>query len=414
MANNALITGAGVAADKFLDVAAAARGGLMSSGVPGQSTSRVDENKAIQSRVNNYMSNMKTDMDFTSFSPEETASMRSFLLSERGKYTEAAQRAAEFEDSTDPAYMEYVDQMQSVNNSFKNLASQLTAYKKGKVEYAENQLNGMYSNGNDPGVNNNAATIYGFADKDKDKRADKGINAPFKIMSGGNLGFDIDGTEMSYNDMPLPGLKDNKLANTILTKNESVYNSGLRGGTINPEMLKSYRVNLDDQLQNRDALRSIVFDYESEFNLFTKEQEEELSIALKNGTISYDELRANVVDKLVNARKDVFNDGKKIYNAKKPPVGTGDNDGFTLSNNQIASNNENTAILNAWANDKTIVGGKKFNFVVRSPKARASTTSRPYEITKNIQSGKYFLMSNGRPEPLSSELAKEMFNIDLN
>jgi len=412
MANNALIQGAALTGKKFLDVAKAARQGLINSGSIGkQATSRVDENKAIQARVNNYMGKMKTDMDFTSFSPEETASMRSFLLGQRSIYAEAAKMAAAFDDTTDPEYMQYVDQMQNVNNSFTNLASQLKSYKTGKLDYAKNQLDGLYSNGNDPGVNNNAATIFGFADEDKDKRADKGINSPFKILAGGNLGFDIDGQEISYNDMPMPGLKDNKLANDILSKNESVYNSGLRGGELNPEMLKAYRVNLDDQLQNRDALRSVVFDYESEFNLFTKDEEIVLSTALKNGTISYDALRTEVVDKLVNARKSVFNSGKGIYNAKK--IETGNDSSFTLSGSQIASNNENTAILNAWAGDATVTGPKKFNFIVRSPKSRSSTTQRAYEISKTAD-GKYFLISNGRPEPLSSDLAKEMFNIDLN
>lgn len=412
MANNALIQGAALTGKKFLDVAGAVSQGFASSGSSNrQVTSRVDENKAIQARVNNYMSKMKTDMDFTSFSPEETRTMRSFLLGQRSIYAEAAKNAAAFDDTTDPDYMLYVDQMQSVNNSFTNLASQLKSYKEGKLDYAQNQLNGLYSNGNDPGVNNNAATIFGFADEDKDKRADKGVNSPFKVLAGGNLGFDIDGQEVSYNDMPMPGLKDNKLANDILSKNENVYNSGLRGGELNPEMLKAYRVNLDDQLQNRDALRSIVFDYESEFNLFTKDEETVLSTALKNGTISYDALRTEVVDKLVNARKDVFNSGKGIYNAKKLEQ-EAEEGGFNLSASQIASNNENTEILNAWANDTTITGPKKFNYIVRSPRSRSTTTQRAYEISKTAD-GRYFLISNGRPEALSPELAKEMFNIDL-
>ena len=412
MANNALIQGAALTGKKFLDVAGAVSQGFASSGSSNrQVTSRVDENKAIQARVNNYMSKMKTDMDFTSFSPEETRTMRNFLLSQRSIYAEAAKNAAAFDDTTDPDYMLYVDQMQSVNNSFTNLASQLKSYKEGKLDYAQNQLNGLYSNGNDPGVNNNAATIFGFADENKDKRADKGVNSPFKVLAGGNLGFDIDGQEVSYNDMPMPGLKDNKLANDILSKNENVYNSGLRGGELNPEMLKAYRVNLDDQLQNRDALRSIVFDYESEFNLFTKDEETVLSTALKNGTISYDALRTEVVDKLVNARKDVFNSGKGIYNAKKLEQ-EAEEGGFNLSASQIASNNENTEILNAWANDTTITGPKKFNYIVRSPRSRSTTTQRAYEISKTAD-GRYFLISNGRPEALSPELAKEMFNIDL-
>lgn len=409
MANNALIQGAALTSKKFVDIGGAVGKALSSLSVPTGSKSRADENKAIQARVNNYMGKMKTDMDFTSFSPEETATMRNFLLQQRSVYAEAAKMAAKFDDTTDPEYMNYVDQMQGVNNSFTNLASQLKSYKQGKLDYAQNQLDGLYSNGNDPGVNNNAATIFGFADEDKDKRADKGIDAPFQILQGGNLGFNIDGNEISYNDMPMPGLKDNKLANSILTKNETVYNQGLQGGELNPEMLKAYELNLEDQLQNRDALRSIVFDYESELNIFSKEEEIANSVALENGTLSYDDLRKSVVGRLVNARKGVFNSGKSIYNAKKENQPDG---GFTLAASQIASNNENTEILNAWASDTTIVGPKKFNYIVRSPKARATTTQRAYEITKT-KDGKYYLGGNGTPELLSPELAKEMFNIDL-
>lgn len=328
MANNALIQGAALTSKKFVDIGGAVGKALSSLSVPTGSKSRADENKAIQARVNNYMGKMKTDMDFTSFSPEETATMRNFLLQQRSVYAEAAKMAAKFDDTTDPEYMNYVDQMQGVNNSFTNLASQLKSYKQGKLDYAQNQLDGLYSNGNDPGVNNNAATIFGFADEDKDKRADKGVNSPFKVLAGGNLGFDIDGQEVSYNDMPMPGLKDNKLANDILSKNETVYNSGLRGGELNPEMLKAYELNLEDQLQNRDALRSIVFDYESELNIFSKEEEIANSVALENGTLSYDDLRQDVVNRLVNARKGVFNSGKSIYNKKKDELEETNGDGF--------------------------------------------------------------------------------------
>ena len=328
MANNALIQGAALTSKKFVDIGGAVGKALSSLSVPTGSKSRVDENKAIQARVNNYMGKMKTDMDFTSFSPEETATMRNFLLQQRSVYAEAAKMAAKFDDTTDPEYMNYVDQMQGVNNSFTNLASQLKSYKQGKLDYAQNQLEGLYSNGNEPSVNNNAATIFGFIDEDQDKRTDKRLDSPFQILQGGNLGFNIDGNEISYNDMPMPGLKDNKLANSILTKNEAIYNQGLRGGELNPEMLKAYELNLEDQLQNRDALRSIVFDYESELGMFTKDQEDELSLALKNGTLSYDNLRETVVDKLVQARRDVFNSGKSIYNKKKDELEETNGDGF--------------------------------------------------------------------------------------
>ena len=143
MANNALIRGAAFTGKKFLDVggAVAAGAAATSAYVPDD---RVAENKAIQNRVNSYMGKMKTDMDFTSFSPSETKTMRNFLLSQRTKYTDAAKKAAEFDDTTDPNYMMYVDEMQNVNNSFTNLASQLKSYKQGKVEYAKTMQEGLY------------------------------------------------------------------------------------------------------------------------------------------------------------------------------------------------------------------------------------------------------------------------------
>ena len=324
MANNALIQGAKETGRKFLDVGKAVAQGLATSSSASGSAptpqvdSRIAKNKAIQSKVNRYMGNLKTDMDFTSFSPEETKTMRNFLMSQRSEYANAAKEAAKFDDTTSPEYMEYVDIMQGVNNSFKNMASQLGAYKKGKVEYAENQLDGMYSNGNGD-ANSNAARIYGFADEDGDGMADIGVNAPFKILAGGNVGFDLDGQEVSYNNMQQPFLKDSKLALGILKDNESIYNKGTQGGEINPEMLKSYEAKLTNDLQNEDALNSILYDFESELNVA------DIATRVTDNVLSLEDARTEVVKRLVNARKGVFAEGKKQYDIKqnKPAELTG-------------------------------------------------------------------------------------------
>ena len=119
MANKALIRGAALTGKKFLDVggAVAAGAAATSAYVPDD---RVAENKAIQNRVNSYMGKMKTDMDFTSFSPSETKTMRNFLLSQRTKYTDAAKKAAEFDDTTDPNYMLYI-QKEHLHENLKKL-----------------------------------------------------------------------------------------------------------------------------------------------------------------------------------------------------------------------------------------------------------------------------------------------------
>ena len=135
MANNQLILGAGKAAKKFVDVGAEMMKGLASSGLTARGFKKpniVTENEKYQARVNSLMGKMKTDMGFTSFSPAETSSMRTFLGSERNKYAEAAKALAGMTDTTSSEYMAQVDIMNGVNNSFKNLASQIKSYKKAK------------------------------------------------------------------------------------------------------------------------------------------------------------------------------------------------------------------------------------------------------------------------------------------
>lgn len=312
MANNALIQGAALTGKKFLDVAGAVKKGLVDSGsFSRQSTSRVDENKAIQARVNNYMSKMKTDIDFTSFSPKETATMRDFLLGERTKYTDAAKMAASFDDTTDPDYMQYVDVMQSVNNSFTNLASQLGSYKKSRLEYAQTMQEGLFSNGNDDTRSLEAATIYGFIDEDKDGRSDKRLDAPFKIQNGGNIAFNVGGQEVLFNNMEEPFLKDTKFLNDLSRTSETAYNSGLSGKSNNPYAQKAYNQSLDDALQNEDTLRSIIFDFQAEAEL------KDIGDKLDDGVITLEDARTSVKARLLKAREDAFEEGKLKYDAKK-------------------------------------------------------------------------------------------------
>jgi hypothetical protein len=250
-------------------------------------------------------------MDFTSFSPEETATMRNFLLQQRSVYAEAAKMAAKFDDTTDPEYMNYVDQMQGVNNSFTNLASQLKSYKQGKVEYAKTMQEGLYSNGNDDDRSLEAAIIYGFIDEDKDGRSDKRLDAPFQIQNGGNIAFNVGGQEITYNGMEEPFLKDTKFLNSLNATSEKAYNSGLRGNANNPYSKKAYDQQLNDTLQNEDALRSIIFDFNAEASM------EDIGKKLDNGVITLNEARDDVKARLLKAREDAYIKGKTEYDIKK-------------------------------------------------------------------------------------------------
>ena len=351
MANNALIQGAALTGKKFLDVGAAAAKGIASLGNKQVSNDRVAKNKAIQSRVNNYMSKMKTDIDFTSFSPKETSAMRNFLLGERTKYTDAAKMAASFDDTTDPDYMQYVDTMQSVNNSFTNLASQLGSYKKSKLEYAQTMQEGLFSNGNDDARSLEAATIYGFIDEDKDGRSDKRLDAPFQIQNGGNIAFNVGGQEVLFNNMEEPFLKDTKFLNGLSKTSETAYNSGLSGKSNNPYAQKAYNQSLDDALQNEDTLRSIIFDFQAEAEL------QDVGKKLDNNVITLEEARKEVKKRLLKAREDAFKDGKAKYDAKKVDFVSPEGDywnGANQKNSLITANGSLEDLSNGLVEEQVV------------------------------------------------------------
>ena len=299
MANNQLITGAGVAAKKFVDAASEVGKGFSAATQSARGFNRpntVTKNQQYQNRVNSLMGKMKTDMDFTSFSPEETAAMRNFLVNERQKYADAAKTVANMTDATSPEYMAQVDIMNGVNNSFTNLADQLKAYKKGKVEYAEGMMSGTYSDGNDLENSKINATIYGFVDEDGDGRSDSRLNAPFSIMDGGNIGFNIDGQTVPYKDTTPPLLKDYELGVGLLKQNETVRKSGQ---LVNADAEKMYRLQLQTAFANQDSLRSFIYDFEDEFP--TEDLGKLWEENPNNGDV-INQIRGEVINRLVNSR----------------------------------------------------------------------------------------------------------------
>tara|TARA_R110002072_G_scaffold69073_1_gene167645 strand:+ start:4455 stop:5684 length:1230 start_codon:yes stop_codon:yes gene_type:complete len=317
MANNALIQGAARTGKKFLDVGAEVGKGLMlgaAANLMNQTPPRAKANEAIQQKVNGYMSKMKTDMDFTSFTPAETKSMRGFLLKERGKYTDAAKRAAQFKDTTSPEYLAEVDIMQSVNNSFTNLSSQLGSYKKGKVDYASAMQQGLYSKGNDPDRSRESMIAYGFYDGDGDGRSDSRYDSPFQIQEGGNIGFKVDGNVIDYSDMAEPFVKDTKFLNSLNSTSENAYNNGAAGKNDNQYAQDSYDQSLDSALQNEDTLNSIIYDFKSEVKL------DDVGLKLDNGTYTIEQAREEVKSRLLVARNQAFKDGKKEYDREQAKV----------------------------------------------------------------------------------------------
>ena len=313
MANNQLITGAGVAAKKFVDVATEIGKGFVASNQSARGFTRpntVTKNQEYQNRVNSLMGKMKTDIDFTSFSPQETASMRTFLVNERQKYADAAKAVANMTDTTSSDYMAQVDIMNGVNNSFTNLADQLKSYKKSKVEYAEGMMSGTYSAGNELENSKINSTVYGFIDEDGDGKSDNRLNAPFSIMQGGNIGFNIEGEIIPYNETSLPLLKDYKLGVGLLKQNEEVRKSGRLVGA---DAEKMYRLQLQTAFANQDSLRSFIYDFEDEFP--TEDLGKLWEENPNNGDV-INQIRGQVIDRLVNSRIEAGKTGYSQYQSR--------------------------------------------------------------------------------------------------
>jgi len=250
------------------------------------------------------MGKMKSDVDLTAYSPEEQKNIRVFLTSQRSKYANAANALAQIDDTSSPQYQHYVDVMNGVNNSFSNLKNQLDAYKADKVQFAEGVRTGMYSEGNDEGQYSTAATIYGFSAGEK-------ANAPFEIGDNGNLGFNIGGEYMAYNDFEEPFVKDYKVASSILSQTADLYKNHTLLQGPQKDML---RLNLMASLSDPNTIKSLVSDFESEGLNFSDIPLDDMDAA-----------KSIIVDRIMNSYTEVAAQGKAEYDAKRADKNPGGN-----------------------------------------------------------------------------------------
>ena len=252
--------------------------------------------QAVNSSISTSMGKMKSDVDLTAYSPEEQKNIRVFLTSQRSKYANAANALAQIDDTSSPQYQHYVDVMNGVNNSFSNLKNQLDAYKADKVQFAEGVRTGMYSEGNDEGQYSTAATIYGF-------NAGEKANAPFEIGDNGNLGFNIGGEYMAYNDFEEPFVKDYKVASSILSQTADLYKNHTLLQGPQKDML---RLNLMASLSDPNTIKSLVSDFESEGLNFSDIPLDDMDAA-----------KSMIVDRIMNSYTEVAAQGKAEYDAKR-------------------------------------------------------------------------------------------------
>ena len=169
----------------------------------------------INATVASYIDGLNSEIDLTQLTGEQQGAITNFLVENKNAYAKAASEIAKIDDATDPRYMELRGQMNGIQNSFKNLAGQVNAFKEDKATYLKDFDDRRISDGNEIGSLAGAAKIY----------TDQGF---IGVGKGGGLNFwDEDKEEFTnYANMQKPFLKDFKAANGILTLNESVYNAG--------------------------------------------------------------------------------------------------------------------------------------------------------------------------------------------
>ena len=206
------------------------------------------EKQRINATVGGYIDNLNSEVDLTQLNSTQQMAVTNFLVENKNVYANAASEIARLDDPSDPRYMELREKMNSVQNSFKNLAGQVNGYKEDKIAYLKDFDDRRISDGNDISALSSASKIY----------TDEGN---FGISEGGNLNFWNNDKEEyeSYTDVEKPFLKDFKSANNILSLNEKVYSAGSSLSGARQNMIRNKLKNMISS-GGRDTLLSLASD----------------------------------------------------------------------------------------------------------------------------------------------------------
>ena len=209
---------------------------------------QIAKKQKINSTVAGYIDSLNSEIDLTQLTGEQQGAITNFLVENKNTYARAASEIAKIDDATDPRYMELREQMNGVQNSFKNLAGQVNAFKEDKVSYLKDFDDRRISDGNEIGPLASAARIY----------TDQGN---IGVGKGGNLNFwDADKEEYTnYANVQKPFLKDFKSANNILSLNEKVYSAGSSLSGARQNMIRNKLKNMISS-GGRDTLLSLASD----------------------------------------------------------------------------------------------------------------------------------------------------------
>lgn len=260
------------------------------------------EKAAIQNEVATFMRSLKTDIDFTSLSPEMEKATRGFLTQGKNEFNELANKVARIKDPSSEEYQNAVDRMNEIQREFSTLAGELSSYNQEKINTAANFDANAYSKGvanKDLIIQKN---IYGLSETGM---------SPVSIQNG-HLNFNVDGELVRYDKvqgLAMPSEVPVKIVENAATF--SGYNRALTEQEVNAQSIY-----LDESLKDSTTLASVLFDYQAELP-FPEIQKEFLD-ARKNGTLEekLPDLIARTKNIILTGFQDAALEGKAAYDAR--------------------------------------------------------------------------------------------------
>ena len=333
------------------------------------------EKAGIQNEVATYMRSLKTDIDFTSLSPEMEKATRSFLTQGKNEFNELANKVARIKDPSSEEYQNAVDRMNEIQREFTTLAGELSSYNQEKINTASNFDANAYSKGvanKDLIVHKN---IYGLSETGM---------SPVSIQNG-HLNFNVDGELVRYDKvqaLAMPSEIPVKIVENAATF--SGYNRALTEQEINAQSIY-----LDESLKDSTTLASVLFDYQTELP-FPEIQKEFLE-ARENGTLEekLPDLIARTKNIILTGFQDAALEGKAAYDARTATPDSPNNDTPNALNSTLKrmksiqdyyNLGKGKGTLNLTPDDlKFVVGGATSPIsIVYKPENKNS----PWEVTR--------------------------------
>ena len=311
MADRALIQAAGTLARSEMPVNIA--GEFMKTFMPAVEKAE-KERQAVQNEVATYMSSLKSDIDFTSLTPEMEKEVRRYLTESRNEFNELANKVARIEDHSSEEYQNSINRMNDIQREFATLAGELTTYNQEKINTADMFNQHTYSDGWAMGHPKEFAlhkNIYGLSEQGM---------SPVSIKNG-HLFFGTEDGEVRYSNIKaIPG-KATAAIETVLSGAARASRSKV---ALTQEEINQQTYVLNQAFQDPNVFASVLFDA-PEGTLPLMQVQEEYIKARDNGTLEdvMPQLINDAVGAIVNGYETTAAQSAQAYqdsqNTKKAP-----------------------------------------------------------------------------------------------